>query len=281
MHNKILLLLVFGFASIVSSAQELAFPPLKGFRIKTDYPVFVPENLWDFINGAAENYLAYGFVDLHVAEYKKGRDVIKAEIYRHNNNTNAFGIYSSERSPSFRFVDLGAQGYIADGAINFFKGDYYIKIKTYSKKEKVLQAEETLAERVAGMLEGENSMPAMLLDFPAEGRKLNEEIFINESVLGHSFLSKAFRAAYQIGNDIFTIYISEEDTPEAANKTAETYVASTGISPAATGDSKFVLMDGFNGTVFLAWKEKRIVIITGLARDQADIADKYTSAILK
>jgi hypothetical protein len=40
-------------------------------------------------------------------------------------------------------------------------------------------------------------------------------------------------------------------------------------------------MDGFNGTVFLAWKEKRIVIITGLARDQADIADKYTSAILK
>jgi hypothetical protein len=281
MQNKILLLLVFGFISSGSVAQEIVYPSLKGFKLKTEYPVFVPENLWDFINGAAENYLAYGFIDLNVAEYKKGRNVIKLEIYRHNSNTNAFGIYSSERSPSFRFINLGAQGYIADGAINFFRGDYYVKIKTYSKKEKVLQAEETLAARVAGMLEGEASMPAVLSEFPAEGRKLNEETFINESVLGHSFLNKAFRATYQVGNDVFAIFISEGSSPEEAKRTAETYVASTGISPVATGDSKFMLMDGFNGTVFLAWKDRRIVIISGLAKDQADIADKYTSEILK
>ena len=281
MQNRILLLLVFGFISLGSVSQELVYPSLKGFKLKTEYPVFVPENLWDFINGAAENYLAYGFIDLNVAEYKKGRNVIKLEIYRHNSNINAFGIYSSERSPSFRFINLGAQGYIADGAINFFKGDYYVKIKTYSKKEKVLQAEETLAARVAGMLEGEASMPAMLSEFPAEGRKLNEETFINESVLGHSFLNKAFRAIYQVGNDVFAIFISEGSSPEEANRTAETYVASTGISPVATGDSKFMLLDGFNGTVFLAWKDRRIVIISGLAKDQADIADKYTSEILK
>ncbi|MBP1675011.1 MAG: hypothetical protein H6Q24_1149 [Bacteroidetes bacterium] len=281
MQNKILLLLVSGLISFGSVAQEFVYPSLKGFKLKTEYPVFVPENLWDFINGAAENYLAYGFIDLNVAEYKKGRNVIKLEIYRHNSNINAFGIYSSERSPSFRFINLGAQGYIADGAINFFKGDYYVKIKTYSKKEKVLQAEETLAARVAGMLEGEASMPAMLSEFPAEGRKLNEETFINESVLGHSFLNKAFRATYQVGNDVFSIFISEGSSPEEAKRTAETYVASTGISPVATGDSKFMLMDGFNGTVFLAWKDRRIVIISGLAKDQADIADKYTSEILK
>jgi len=281
MQNKILLLLVSGLISFGSVAQEFVYPSLKGFKLKTEYPVFVPENLWDFINGAAENYLAYGFIDLNVAEYKKGRNVIKLEIYRHNSNINAFGIYSSERSPSFRFINLGAQGYIADGAINFFKGDYYVKIKTYSKKEKVLQAEETLAARVAGMLEGEASMPAMLSEFPAEGRKFNEETFINESVLGHSFLNKAFRATYQVGNDVFSIFISEGSSPEEVKRTAETYVASTGISPVATGDSKFMLMDGFNGTVFLAWKDRRIVIISGLAKDQADIADKYTSEILK
>ena len=38
--------------------------------------------------------------------------------------------------------------------------------------------------------------------------------------------------------------------------------------------------DGYNGTVFLSWKGNQIVIITGLAKDQADIADKYTSEIL-
>lgn len=276
-----MLLLAIGFISTSSLAQDIVFPQLKGYKIKTDYPVYLPDNLWDFINGAADNYLANGFVDLHVAEYKKGKAVIKLEVYRHSENTLAFGIYSSERSPSFRFMSLGTQGYVADGSINFFKGNYYVKIRTYSKKEKVLQAEETLANRVAGMLTGEAAMPAMLTQFPAEGRKVNEETFINESVLGHSFLNKAFKAVYQVGSDEFSIFISDASSPEAAKKTAEIYIASTGISPVETGDSKFMLMDGYNGTIFLAWKDKRIVIISGLAKDQSEIADRYTSEILK
>lgn len=281
MQNRILILVFTLLSSLALTAQEIDYPALKGFKIKTEYPVFVRDNLWDFINGAADNYLAYGFEDLHVAEYKKGRNVIKLEIYRHSSNTMAFGIYSSERSPSFRFINLGAQGYIADGAINFFKGDYYVKIKTYSKKAKILQAEETLASRVALILPGESVMPATLSDFPAEGKKINEETFINESVLGHSFLKKAFRASYQLGNDIFAVYILEADSPEEAKKSADTYVASTGITPVDTGDSKFVLMDGYNGIIFLAWKDKKIVIISGLEKDQSSIADKYTSEILK
>jgi len=281
MKTRILLFLVISFISIGSTAQEFVYPALKGFKIKTEYPVFERENLWDFINGAADNYLAYGFIDLHVAEYRRGKNVIKLEVYRHSDNTNAFGIYSSERSPSFRFVGLGAQGYNADGAINFFKGNYYVKIKTYSKKSKVLEAEEALASRVAGMLTGESSMPAILAEFPAEGRKSNEDIFINESVLGHSFLNKAFKASYQVGNDAFSVYVLESTVPEEAEKTAQTYIASTGITPVETGNSKFVLTDGYNGTIFLAWKDKRIVIISGLAKDQAEIADKYSSEILK
>lgn len=281
MQNRIILLLVLGFFSTASIAQDIVFPQLSGYKIKTEYPVYEPENLWDFINGAAENYLANGFVDLHVAEYKKGKAVIKMEIYRHSDNTMAFGIYSSERSPSFRFVELGAQGYIAGGSINFFKGNYYVKIRTYSKKEKVMKAEEMLANRVASALSGEEVMPAMLLQLPSDGRKVNEETYINESVLGHSFLNKAFKAVYQTGSDEFAIYLSEGRTPEEVKKTAETYIASTGITTVEAGDSKFMINDGYNGTIFLAWKDKRIVIISGLAKDQADLADKYTTEILK
>jgi len=271
-------------ATLVTSsifARDFNFPALKGYKIRTDYPVYVRENLWDFIDGAADNYLSYGFVDVHVAEYKKGRAVIKVEIYRHSDNIMAFGIYSSERSPSFRFVNLGAQGYIADGAINFFKGNYYVKIKTYSEKEKVLRAEESLATRIAAMLEGDAAMPSMLSWFPSVGLKKNEEVFINESILGHSFLNKGFKASYQLGNDLFNIFIIESNSADEAKKAAETFIASTGISPVETGDSKFVLNDGYNGSIFLSWKDRKIVIISGLAKDQSDIADRYTSEILK
>ncbi len=100
------------------------------------------------------------------------------------------------------------------------------------------------------MLEGETTLPAMLSSFPAEGRKINEETYINESVLGHSFLNRFFKATYQVGSDDFSIYVSECNTVEEANKTAHTYIASTGISPVETADSKFILTDGYNGTIF-------------------------------
>lgn len=281
MKNKILLFLIAGCLSVISVGQEIVFPGLTGFKLKTDYPVYKPDNLWDFIDGAAETYLSYDFEDLHVAEYKKRRDVIKLEIYKHRNHTMAFGIYSSERSPSFKFTDLGSQGYNADGAINFFKGNYYIKIKTYSKKSKTLQAAETLARKVSGMLDGETSMPAMLALFPPEGKKPNEEIYINENVLGHSFLNKAFKADYEVGPDIFSVFIFECSSSEEASKVASTYIGSTGIDQIETGDSRFVITDGYNGPVFLAWKDNRVVVISGLAKDQSNLADKYTSDILK
>jgi len=267
--------------SIVTMAQDIMFPELKGFRIKTDYPVYKPENLWDFINGAADNYLAYGFEELNVAEYKKGKDVIKLEIYRHRDKNMGFGIYSSERSPSFNFFDIGAQGYIAGGSLNFFKDCYYVKLRTYSKKEKVLQAEKALAERIASILPGDKSMPPQLARFPSEGKKTNQETYIHESVLGHSFLAKAFKAVYQTGSDEFAIYIIDGNSAEEIKETAYKYMASTGTDVTDTaGESKLMISDGYNGPIFLSWKEKQLVIISGLARDQADIADKYSSMIL-
>ena len=281
MKNKFLIgfLLISLSASVY--AQDLTLPDLPGYKLVKNYPVFTPDNLWDFINGAADTYLSYGFVDLHVAEYKKGKNVIKLEIYHHYDNTMAFGIYSSERSPSFRFMNLGAQGYIAGGSINFFKGNYYVKIRTYSKNEKTLQSAESLALKVSVMLEGDNRMPAPLSQFPETGKKINEETYINESVLGHKFLTKAFKAVYELGPDKFSIYILENNSDIDTRKLTEAYLSSAGIDPIESGSGKYVLTDGYNGTVFLAWKDNLAVIISGLAKDQTEIADRYSSEILK
>jgi hypothetical protein len=277
LFSGLLLILLFESAS----AQEFMFPELKGYKKNTDFQVFVPDNLWDFINGAAETYLAYGFVDLHVAEYKKGKSVIKLEIYRHSDHTMAFGIYSTERSPSFKYLNIGSQGYVTEGAINFFKGNYYVKIRTYSKSEKTLQEIQSLAHSVAGMLEGSSDMPPVLSMFPLAGKKVNEEMYINESVLGHKFLNRAFKANYETVVDSFSVFIFNCKSPEEAWKSAEAYLVSTGIDPLESSSGKYVLSDGYNGTIFLAWKDNRIVAISGLSKDQADIADTYTSEILK
>jgi hypothetical protein len=131
------------------------------------------------------------------------------------------------------------------------------------------------------MLEGGSEMPAVLSQFPEIGKKLNEETYINESVLGHKFLNKAYKAIYEVGNDNFSIFIMENSSPEEARKSAEAYLAATGIDAVESGSGKYVLTDGYNGTIFLAWKDNLIVIISGLSKDQTEIADRYTSEILK
>ena len=281
MKNKFLIAFILVMLSGSGFAQDIKLPELKGYKKTTSYPVYLPENLWDFINGAADSYLAYGFIDLHVAEYKKGKNVIKLEIYKHSDNTMAFGIYSTERSSSFRFLNLGSQGYIADGAINFFKGNYYVKIKTYSKNEKILSSAQSLALKVANMLEGDSKMPSVLSMFPEAGKKNNEESYINESVLGHKFLNKGFKASYEAGTDIFSIFIIENTSSEETRQSVNDYLAATGTEAVESESGRYMIKDGYNGTIFLAWKDNRIVIISGLSKDQSEVADKYTSEILK
>jgi hypothetical protein len=281
MKNIILVSFLLVILTGSALAQEIKLPDLKGFKRTTTATVYTPANLWDYINGAADIYLAYNFIDLHVAEYKKGKNVIKLELYRQGDNIMAFGIYSTERSPSFHYLKLGSQGYSADGAINFFKGSYYVKIRTYSKSESTLKSAESLAYKVADMIAGKPEMPSALSLFPPAGKKINEESFINESVLGHKFLNKAYKANYETGTDTFSIFIMENNKAEETRNTVDEYLTATGTEAVDTEIGRYMLKDGYNGTIFLAWKDKKIVIISGLSKDQSDIADIYTSEILQ
>jgi hypothetical protein len=275
-----LCLILFLSTSLIFS-QDILFPELPGYKKTTNFPVYSADNLWDFIDGAADAYLSYGFENLHVAEYIKGKNVIKLEIYKHKDDIQAFGVYSSERSPSFRFINIGAQGYKADASLNFFKGQYYVKIRTFSKSEKVLQKLETLALKVSDMLLGGSDMPATLKEFPDIGKKKNEETYIKESVLGHEFLTGAFRAKYEIGNNEFSLFIINNQSVEDASKKVAIYLKSAGLEIDDPTGGKYVFKDGYNGDIFLSWKENTIVIISGLPKDQISLAERYSSEILR
>jgi hypothetical protein len=87
-----------------------SFPNLKSTGCSSEYPVYTPDDLWDYINGAADGYLALGFIDLNIREYTRGKNIIKAEIYRFGDDARAFGIYSMERSPGLQLHSGGSAG---------------------------------------------------------------------------------------------------------------------------------------------------------------------------
>jgi hypothetical protein len=279
MVRKYLLTSVLLVVSATFLGGQQLFPEFKKYRSSSEYPVYTPDDLWDYINGAADGYLALGFIDLNIMEYTKGRNIIKAEIYRFGDDARAFGIYSMERSPGYNFIPVGVQGYNEDGAVNFYKDRYYVKIMSHSGTGKVNDDMVELAGHISSRIEGKSEFPALLGLFPAEGRLKNEETYVLESVLGHDYLRGAFRVAYEIDGDRFEIHLfSREDEAEVV--TMASRLAGEAWSP-DEATFKYAFEDGFNGVIHMARKGGRLIVISGLGFEKTSIAEKYITGMLE
>lgn len=275
---KPVLLIAILIASSVNLAGQNLFPELKGYKPVSDYPVYTPDDLWDYINGAADAYLALGFIDLNITEYVKGKNRIKAEIYRFSDDAEAFGIYSMERSPGYRFIQVGVQGYNEEGIVHFYKDRYYIKVMSQSPSVKVNDRMKELAGLIAERIGGKNEFPELLKIFPAEGLLKNQETYLLESILGHEYLSDAFRASYEVEEKRFDIYLFRcSDGAEAAEMAGR--LAGDAFVP---GDDvfKYAFEDGFNGVLHMAQKGERLIVVSGLGFENTPLAERYIAQML-
>jgi hypothetical protein len=98
---------------------------------------------------------------------------------------------------------------------------------------------------------------------------------------GHEYLTDAFKALYEVGNNEFSIFLFRKRSVEEASKTVGLYLKSAGLEIDDQSGGKYVFKDGYNGDIFLSWKENTIVIISGLPKDQTDVAGRYSSEILR
>lgn len=236
--------------------DSIVFPSMKGYGIVYNYPVYHSDNLWDYIDGAADNYLSYHFQELHIAEYVKGRKIFfKVEIYHHESPLYAFGIYSSERSPVYQFIPLGVQGFREESLINFLKGSYYVKILTQQKGKRVENDLKELAGKVEAILPGAATFPAELRLFPEEGKVRNAERFTAENFLGHEFFDSVFTAEYKTNDVSFTIFLTRRANVENARSLmGNFYKAATGKIPDVLHEGDQMIEDGYNGKIYIIWE---------------------------
>jgi len=277
---KIVFLLVSSLAVNYASGQSYSFPQLQGYKMVSEYPVYTPGDLWDYINGAADAYLSYGFSELRIVEYVKGKTRIKVEVYDQVKPILGFGIYSFERSPGYSFTDIGAQGYAEVGLIHFFKDRYYVKVVTNSQSKGISKTLADVARSIAANLPGTESMPEAFKRLPVNGRIANEEIYINESVLGHSFLSGAMKAVYQVEDSRFNVYLFETESEAKAYEAVKAYLNVAEIEPENETNGKYQFKDGYNGMIYLVWNQKTFVVITGLDSGMEDFAGTFCDPIV-
>jgi len=170
---------------------------------------FYSSDLYRYIDGAADAFLGFDLVAMIHQEYKAKDADITVDVYDMGKPLNAFGMYAAERSPSYHFLALGAEGYVSDFILNFFQGEFYVKLSAFSNDGKSVPDLVPSAQAISAKIGAEKSMPVALSILPGEHRVAHSEKFVNKSPLGHDFLSPAIEATYLINGKSVVLLISK------------------------------------------------------------------------
>jgi hypothetical protein len=168
----IVLLLVTG-----CSTPESSCPPqsIGAWSAEGEAEVYVGDDLFVYINGGAEIYYEYGFVQVAVQRYVRGDDSISVEIYTMDGD--AYGIYSFVRSSSGHEVKLGNGGTSADYYMHFWSGSELAVITADSEFDDLGAAVLEIGTAVAGCLKAGGVEPDLLAQLPIDGRVPGSEVY--------------------------------------------------------------------------------------------------------
>jgi hypothetical protein len=202
-------------------------PPLSfvpGWTLAEETTEYDPVTLYEYLNGGAEGYLAYGFQRLAHARFALGADdasSVAVDVYDMGSKLGAFGIFSSGRHRDAVPRDWGAEGYRSGEIAAAWKGRVYVHARADEDSASLTSVLERLVDRVIDAAPGDASPPEILQRLPAEGLVPQTTRYVAEDLLGHAFLPGGVLAHYDCGPEECLLFLCELGSPEAARRALE------------------------------------------------------------
>jgi hypothetical protein len=282
--NRLFIILFFlCLFSGISRGQEKLFPEIAGWNVEVANRVYDANNLWDLIDGAADLFLEYSFIDLHYARYKNTEGIeVKAELYKHGSELDAFGMYSQERDPAYHFVQIGTQGYLEEGVLNYLDGCYYVKLSTFQKGEAPQDALLMVAKKINENLNQKNEFPKEINLLPAELKEMNSEKYVSQNFLGYSFFKSVVLGKYD-SKAPFTVFVMTAENSENASAAIKQYLENANKeSIVKIAEGKYEVKESQNGLIDICLRNNYLYGLIGCGDKQ--LRDSYlekVNALLK
>ena len=255
-----------GAAPAPQPAEGLAafLPALPGWTTSEAPRRYTPDDLYEYIDGAADGFLEADFRELASQQYEApGGRSLTVDVYRHADADSAFGIYSQERPGGGSFLSVGAEGYHEPGILNFWKGDFYVKLAAFGLGPKDRETLLEVASTVARRLPGEARMPRLLSALPGPAKVAATERFLRRNVLGYPFLERAFTAQYLIGGRKVTAFVLAAGSEARAGAVLHEYLKAQGQKDAPKAGAPVVIQDRHHGRVTALASGPFLVLLVG------------------
>ncbi len=267
-------------AKVPSSLPSL-LPDVKGWELSEKPEMYLPETLFEYINGAAEIYIVYDFEQLIVGQFKKqdSPTSLTVEIYDMGRVKNAFGIYSAERFPDSHFLSIGNGGYVEEGALNFIVDRYYIKLLCFDCEDDSEKILKNFSQEILKKVNEPKGLPRLLSAFPGEGLQEYSEKFVLRNFLGYSFLHDGYVASFKVGELEFECFIIEGEDVADAQSMLDQYLDKKKGAEVHEISSGYRLKDRYYHYIYLARVENLLYGVMKIKDGHEEIGEKYLKSL--
>ncbi|SYZ74796.1 exported hypothetical protein [Candidatus Zixiibacteriota bacterium] len=233
---------------------------VRSSEIKT----YVGNDLWQYIDGGAELYHLYNFQEVATADYKSDSIELVTDIYRFDNATDAFGLYSMLRPPTATIVLLGTEGFTSPGELIFVKGVFVVRIMGYEKNEAADKILTSLGQEIDRLITAPGKRPNAFLLFPVKNSLGASDKYYSQSFLGQRTLSRFYCQDYLLDGDTVTLFLSSDETGEKFLNWQEYATSLNKIqnppdSLSYDSAKAFLIDDSFNGPTVVGLKRGKIL----------------------
>jgi len=236
--------------------------------------IYNADSLYQYIDGGADIYLLYDFKALLHQDFNSGASDLTVDIYEMGQPEDAFGIYSSERSPGYKFILIGAEGYRDKGILNFFADHYYVKLSGSGGNVDTLL--DQFAQLLSGRIGGVRALPPLLQRLPREHRVLHSEQYVKKDPLGHAFLAPAYVVTYAPGKQESKLVISVANDPQGAKARADQLAkhfkqSGESLTAPELGEGGMRAKNSFEGRVIARTHGRYLIALFNPTEDGAEL----------
>jgi hypothetical protein len=185
----------------LSSSENNFFPAVvRGWVLTSEPEIYTPENLYEYIDGASELYISYGFGKLFTRRYlKSGQPDITVDLFDMGDAGSAFGIFAhSQENPG---KEIGQDSEYLDGLLRFWQGRYYVSLLCSPETPESRLALMELGRRLSEKIPSAASRPRALSLLPPTGLLAASIRFFQHHAWQNTYIFVSSENVLDIGPD--------------------------------------------------------------------------------
>jgi hypothetical protein len=234
------------------SMEKLVPTELQGWALDGEPVTYDRETIFDYINGAGEVYLAYGFKEVMVFAFSKPNSPeMTVEVFDMQSAEDAYGVFSHGRMDAE--TGIGQEYEYRGSLLCFWKGPYYVCVLAAKQTPESKEAVFAMARAIDERIDQTGPKPKIVSHLPDEYREPGSLRFfhVHASLNYHYFMAEdnilnlgpetdAVMARYEPGSS-YLICITYPDSAQA--EVARTRFISEYI-PEADASGSSIIEDG-------------------------------------